>query len=99
MTATDRLLVLPPRPRSEPPAWLRGSELHVRVQQYVIDVYDALVRACRAQGRLVRLPEPRVIAAHFGAFTEHQARFLSAVLCERHGAVLVDHGAAEKDQS
>lgn len=99
MTATDRLLVLPPRPRSEPSARLREPELHVRVQKYVIDVCDALVRACRVQGPLVRLPEPRVVSTHFGAFTENQARFWSAVLCEHHGAVLVDNRGSRKDRS
>lgn len=80
-------LVLPPKPCSFPPVWLPQSVRPRALQQYAIDVCDALVRACRDQVGAVLL-DPKVIAAHFEAFTVEQARSCSAVLHRYYGAAL-----------
>jgi hypothetical protein len=94
MAATDRLLTLPRRPAQEPFAGTSTSARLERERRYRLAAWDELVRAVRDQGPRVRLPNPRVIAAHFGALTVTQALFWSAVLCERYGAVLTHNDAS-----
>lgn len=80
-------LELPPKPSGFPLARLPTSARPRAVQQGAIDVCDALVRACRDQVGAV-LPDPKVIAAHFEAFTVEQARSCCTVLHRYYGAAL-----------
>lgn len=86
-----RTFVLPPRPLTtlwtRLPSWRRPQVL----QKYVLDVGDALVRACRAQTGAV-LPSPAVISAHFEAFTVEQAKSFSLFLHQRYGVALQASG-------
>lgn len=82
-----KALVLPPKPLTALSARLPNRRGAQALQKYVIDVCDALARACRHQVGAV-LPEPTVIADHFGLFTVEQARSFSVVLHKFYGASL-----------